>query len=90
MAGWYLKINIGSINIGSMANASSFNIGRNYLSEFESMTKTNKGLGNIFGNDTELPSSINCVEDPDGLDMWRGTNDSDKEEKLIEKLKETL
>lgn len=89
MAGFCLNINIGSINIGSIENASSFNIGRTFLSDFESMAKTNQGLGNISGDNNTLPSNTNYVEDPDGLDMWFAAS-NEKEKKLIERIKETL
>jgi hypothetical protein len=89
MAGLCLKINIGSINIGSIENASSFNIGKNFLREFESMTKTNQGLGNISGGNNTLPGNTNYVEDPDALDMWCGAA-AKNEKRLIEELKEIL
>ena len=89
MAGFCLNINIGSINIGSLENASSFNIGKNFLKEFESMTKTNQGLGNISGDNNQLPSNTNYVEDPDGLDMWCADS-SEKDKKLLETIKEIL
>ena len=89
MAGFYFHINIGSINIGSIENASTFNIGRNFLREFDSMTKTNQGLGNISGSNNSFPNSTNYVEDPDGLDMWCGLPDG-REQEMVEKLKEIL
>jgi len=89
MAGFYLNINIGSINIGSIVNASSFNIGKTSLREFECMTKTNQGLGNILGNNNSMPSNTNYVEDPDGLDMWC-SDTLEREKELIETIKEIL
>ena len=89
MAGFCFNINIGSINIGSIENASAFNIGRNFLREFDSMTKTNQGLGNISGNNNSFPSNTNYVEDPDGLDMWCGSPDG-REKEMIDRLKEIL
>jgi len=89
MAGFCIKINIGSINIGSVENASSFNIGKNFLREFDSMTKTNQGFGNISGDNNTLPDNTNYVEDPDGLDMWCAGL-TEKEKQLIEKLEEKL
>lgn len=80
MAGFYFQINIGNIQIGSIGNASAFNVGRNYLKEFDSMTKTNQGLGNIFGSDNTFPRNTNYVEDPDGVDMlWGSQNDKKKD-----------
>ncbi|MDD4570543.1 MAG: hypothetical protein PHE70_10525 [Tepidanaerobacteraceae bacterium] len=89
MAGFYFNINIGSINIGSIENASAFSIGRNFLREFDSITKTNQGLGNISGSNNSFPSNINHVEDPDGLDMWCGSFDG-REKEMVERLKEIL
>lgn len=62
------QINVGSIKIGSIENASALNIGRNYLRSFESLSKTNQGLGNIHGDHNDLSSSMNKVEDPDLFD----------------------
>ncbi len=63
------QLTINSINIGSIENASSLNIGRNFLREFKSMSKSNAGIGNVSGNNNSFPSSTNYVQDPDGVDM---------------------
>ncbi|HBF37192.1 MAG TPA: hypothetical protein DDW50_07710 [Firmicutes bacterium] len=63
------QLTINTITIGSIENASSFNIGRNLLREFKSMSKTNAGIGTISGNHNSLPSSTNSVHDPDNVDM---------------------
>ncbi|MDH7577630.1 MAG: hypothetical protein QHH75_07315 [Bacillota bacterium] len=69
------QIKIGNIRIGTIQNASSFNIGKNYLREFKSLSKTNQGLGSILGDHNQLPGSTNYVEDPDGLDIWCGARE---------------
>lgn len=66
------QITIGRINIGSIENASAFNVGRNYLRDFESLSKTNQGLGNILGDNNSFPTNTNYVEDPDVVDVWWG------------------
>jgi len=66
-------VNIGSINITTIENTSSLNIGRNYLREFWSENKTNQGLGTILGGSNSFPSNTNLVDDPDLLDMHCGS-----------------
>lgn len=39
------------------------------LKEFDSMSKTNQGLGKISGDKNEFPRNYNCVKDPDEVDM---------------------
>lgn len=63
------QLSINSITIGSIENASSLNIGRNFLHEFKSMQKTNAGIGTISGSHNSFPSSTNYVHDPDNVDM---------------------
>lgn len=63
------QLTINTITIGTIDSASSFNIGRNFLRDFKSMTKSNAGIGTISGNHNSFPSSINYVQDPDGIDM---------------------
>ncbi len=69
------QLSIHSITIGNIQNASSFNIGRNFLREFKNMSKTNAGIGTISGNNNSLPSSLNYVQDPDNVDMCWDTTD---------------
>lgn len=66
-------INIGTINVTSIENTSSLNIGRNYLREFCSENKTNQGLGTILGGQNSFPHGTNLVNDPDVLDMYCGS-----------------
>jgi hypothetical protein len=69
------QLTIHSISIGSIENASSLNIGRNFLRDFKSMSKSNAGIGTISGNHNSLPSSVNYVHDPDQTDMcWETPN----------------
>jgi hypothetical protein len=63
------QLTISSITIGSIENASSLNIGRNFLRDFKSMSKSNAGIGTVSGNNNSFPSSTNYVQDPDGVDM---------------------
>lgn len=63
------QLTINSITIGTIDSASSLNIGRNFLRDFKSMTKSNAGIGTISGNHNSFPSSANYVQDPDGIDM---------------------
>lgn len=74
------QLTIHSITIGSIENASSLNIGRNFLRDFKSMSKTNAGVGTISGNNNTFPSSTNYVHDPDGVDMYWDGADGKKEE----------
>ncbi|HBE80012.1 MAG TPA: hypothetical protein DDW65_19865 [Firmicutes bacterium] len=69
------QLTIHSISIGSIENASSFNIGRNFLRDFKSMSKSNAGIGSISGNHNSFPSSVNYVHDPDQMDMCWDTSD---------------
>ena len=63
------QLTIISITIGSIENASSLNIGRNFLRDFKNMSKSNSGIGTVSGNNNSFPSSTNYVQDPDGVDM---------------------
>lgn len=63
------QLTIQSITIGSIENASSFNIGRNFLRDFKSMSKTNAGVGTVSGHHNSFPASTNYVLDPDQVDM---------------------
>ena len=73
------QLTINSITIGSIENASSLNIGRNFLRDFKSMSKTNAGIGTVSGNNNTFPSSTNYVHDPDGIDMYWDTQGETKE-----------
>jgi hypothetical protein len=73
------QLTIHSISIGSIENASSFNIGRNFLRDFKSMSKSNAGIGTISGSHNSLPSSVNYVHDPDQMDMCWDTSDKELE-----------
>lgn len=73
MKEYSFQLTISSITIGSIENASSLNIGRNFLRDFKSMTKSNAGIGTISGNHNSFPSSTNYVQDPDGIDMYWDT-----------------
>jgi hypothetical protein len=66
---FHFQLSIGSINIGSIMNAASFNIGRNFLREFKCMSKSNAGIGTISGSQHSFTSCKNYVEDPDEIDM---------------------
>jgi hypothetical protein len=67
------QLSIGKIKVGSITNASSLNIGHNYLKKFKSMTKSNSGVGTIYGSNNSFPHSKNTVKDPDQVDMCWGT-----------------
>jgi hypothetical protein len=73
------QLTINSITIGSIENASSLNIGRNFLRDFKSMSKSNAGIGTVSGNNNSFPSSSNYVYDPDGIDMYWDTQSGPKE-----------
>jgi hypothetical protein len=73
------QLTISSITIGSIENASSLNIGRNFLRDFKSMSKSNAGIGTVSGNNNSFPSSTNYVQDPDGVDMCWDTQGDPRE-----------
>ncbi|MTI79647.1 MAG: hypothetical protein FH758_02020 [Firmicutes bacterium] len=75
------EFKIDELIIDSIGNSSSLNVGRNTLNDFESMVKTNQGLGKISGNENKFPENCNYVEDPDDLDMFFG--DKDKIDKKL-------
>ena len=81
-----LELTIHSITIGSIENASSFNIGRNMLRDFKSMSKSNAGIGTISGNNNSFPSSTNYVQDPDGIDMYWDGEDGTGEDPAAQKM----
>lgn len=80
------QLTINTITIGSIENASSFNIGRNFLRDFKSMSKTNAGIGTVSGSHNSFPSSTNYVHDPDGVDMYWNTAGEKKEDLLTRKI----
>jgi hypothetical protein len=63
------ELNIGKVKVGSISNAASLNIGHNYLRKFKSMSKSNSGVGTIFGSNNSFSHSKNTVKDPDRVDM---------------------
>jgi hypothetical protein len=63
------QLTINSITVGIIENASSLNIGRNFLRDFKSMSKSNAGIGTVSGSHNSFPSSTNYVNDPDNVDM---------------------
>ncbi|MGD8399462.1 MAG: spore germination protein [Bacillota bacterium] len=63
------ELKIGKIKVGSISNAASLNIGHNYLRKFKSMSKSNSGVGTIFGSNNSFSHSKNTVKDPDRVDM---------------------
>jgi hypothetical protein len=48
---------IGTIKIGSIAEASCFSIGNNFIEDFKSSKKHNQGLGNIHGSHNNFAHS---------------------------------
>jgi hypothetical protein len=63
------QLTINSITVGIIENASSLNVGRNFLRDFKSMSKSNAGIGTVSGSHNSFPSSTNYVNDPDNVDM---------------------
>ncbi|TCL76415.1 spore germination protein GerPA/GerPF [Hydrogenispora ethanolica] len=74
------QLTIHAITIGTIENASSLNIGRNFLRDFKSMSKSNAGIGTVSGNHNSFPSSTNYVLDPDNVDMCWETQKERREE----------
>lgn len=60
---------IGSISIGTISEASCFNIGENKLSEFSSHKKHNQGFGTVHGRNHRLENLKTLLSDPDQIDM---------------------
>lgn len=66
----YFQINIGTIRIHSIENASTMNIGKNWVREFDNKAKSMQGLGEISGANSSFPNTENYIEDPDFIDTW--------------------
>ncbi len=93
----YLSPNffIGSIKIGTIENASCFNLGNNFPSHFLSHQKLNQGFGSINGDHNDIKDILSRLDDCDGIDMFNQIpNDEaelylqpfiEDEEKVIEK-----
>lgn len=79
-------LNIGSIKISMVENASAVNIGKNLLIGWDSHTKTNQGLGNISGDANPLQQMANHVDDPDKIDLNAATLPKDLSTEAINTL----
>jgi hypothetical protein len=66
---FHFQLSIGTISVGSITNASALNIGRNFLRDFKSMSKSNAGIGAITGSQNTFSSCQTYVQDPDAIDM---------------------
>jgi hypothetical protein len=68
----YLSPNffIGSIKIGTIENASCFNLGNNFPSHFLSHQKLNQGFGSINGDHNDIKDILSRLDDCDGIDMF--------------------
>lgn len=63
------NLNIGVIKISLVQNSAAVNIGKNLLSNWDSHSKSNQGLGNITGDSNGLEQIANHLQDPDGIDL---------------------
>jgi len=68
---------IGSIKIGTIENASCFNIGNNFPSHFSSFQKLNQGFGSITGDHNDIQDIISRLDVRDLLDMYHKMSDED-------------
>lgn len=60
---------IGHIQIGSITEASCFNMGNNYPTGFQNNKKHNQGFGNVDGDHNRLSGIESLLHDPDGVDF---------------------
>lgn len=63
---------IGSIRIGSVADASCINLGNNYPIGFRNYKKHNQGFGNIGGDHNRISGVEAAVDDADALESFGG------------------
>jgi len=68
---------IGSIKIGTIENASCFNIGNNFPSHFSSFQKLNQGFGSITGDHNDIQDIISRLDVRDLLDMYHEMSDEE-------------
>lgn len=62
-------INIISIKINNVENASALNVGQNLLNDWKNNAKYNQGYGQIIGDGNRQRNVKSRVDDPDLMDM---------------------
>lgn len=61
-------INIFSIKVNNVENASALNVGQNLLNDWKNHAKYNQGFGNVMGDANKQRSLKSRVDDPDLFD----------------------
>lgn len=61
-------INLLSLHIHAVTNASEVNFGNSTTINIKSLYKLNEGCGKISGDFNQLPTNINNINDPDIID----------------------
>ena len=61
-------INIFSIKVNNVENASALNVGQNLLNDWKNHAKYNQGFGQLIGDANKTSKLRSRVDDPDMLD----------------------
>jgi hypothetical protein len=61
-------INIFSIKVNNVENASALNVGQNLLNDWKNNSKYNQGYGQLIGDGNDQSKVRSKVDDPDMLD----------------------
>ncbi|MBL0388278.1 spore germination protein [Tumebacillus sp. ITR2] len=62
-------INIISIKVNNVENASALNVGQNLLHDWKNNAKFNQGYGQIIGDSNRQRNVKTRVDDPDVMDL---------------------
>lgn|GEM_PF-1527099 len=67
-------ITLGALQINGVSDNSNAVVGRFVSGDYLSIRKLNNGFGLLFGNANLVPSCLNLVIDPDGIDQFSPQN----------------
>ncbi|MFJ7727566.1 hypothetical protein ACIQXV_15560 [Neobacillus sp. NPDC097160] len=76
---------IGTIKIGSIAEASCFSMGNNFIEDFTSSKKHNQGLGNIHGDRNNFAHTTASLTNYESSQMKQEQMTAEKKENPHEK-----
>jgi len=65
-----LQVNIRTLRIASVDTGSAVAIGNNHFYDWQTLSKTNNGLGRLSGDRNSLADLAFRVDDPDLQDMF--------------------
>jgi hypothetical protein len=63
-----VNFNILTIKVNGIESSAAMNVGTNLLIGFGSSTKSIQGSGQVNGDNSEMPSRLNIIDDRDEVD----------------------